>query len=109
MHLAEELQQLEATILQPEVRRNPDALSALLCGEFREFGSSGRIYDRQEILDLLRTEEPVAYSICGFDATLLAPGVALVTYQASRQDLLRGRRSLSLRSSLWVKRDGRWQ
>jgi hypothetical protein len=100
-----ELRALEEKLLQPDIRRNREAVALLLADEFREFGSSGRVYTKSEILDLLETESSFRSELTEFRATALKKDVVLVTYRLSRQTM-----SLStLRSSLWVHRDGRWQ
>jgi hypothetical protein len=101
--VANQLRQLETDLLRPEIRHNPATLSSLLAEEFCEFGSSGRIYTRQEIIDHLATESPVYTTITDFSVTIPAEGVALVKYRAAREN------ESSLRSSLWVLRDDRWQ
>jgi hypothetical protein len=104
-----QLRKLETDLLQPAVRKNPEMLSALLAEEFCEFGSSGRIYTRQEIVDRLPTESPVRFSVADVSVTLIATGVALVRYQAIQHDENEQVDSISLRSSVWVLRDNRWQ
>lgn len=103
------LRKLETDLLQPEFRHSAEALSSLLAEDFCEFGSSGRIYTRQEIIDRLATESPVRFSISDFSVTLVTTGVALVRYQAARHDEAGRKNSVTLRSSLWVLRDDRWQ
>ena len=46
----QELQRLEEELLRPEVRRSPEKMAALLADDFLEFGRSGRIYDKANIL-----------------------------------------------------------
>ena len=101
--LAAYLQSLEELLLQPETRANPTKVAALLTDDFREFGSSGRIYTKPEILSVLAKEEPRAITLCNLVCQQLSPEAALLTYQSSALD------RAALRSSLWVLRDGRWQ
>jgi hypothetical protein len=54
--LAAHLFHLEQQLLQPSTRRDATALTSLLAEDFREFGSSGRVYTRQQIIDALATE-----------------------------------------------------
>lgn len=103
MSIHEEIRLLEEQLLQTDFRRNRAAVAALLADEFREFGSSGSVWNKQEILDKLETEARFDAVMEGFDAVELAPGVILATY-----NVLVGDRA-SLRSSIWMKRDGRWQ
>jgi hypothetical protein len=96
---------LETDLLDPDVRRDTERVAALLAEQYCEFGSSGRIYTKQETLDALRSEQPVRFSVTDLSVTMLAAGAALVTYRATRQ----GESTQSLRSSVWIMRDGRWQ
>ena len=45
---------LEERLLRTEVRRSPDEAGKLLASDFIEFGSSGAVYSRQQILDTHR-------------------------------------------------------
>jgi hypothetical protein len=107
--MPDELQTLllayEQQLLDPSVRREPATASALLAEDFREFGSSGRSFDRSAILDLLASEppstQPVA-TISDFALTRFGADAALVTYRATHPT------RITLRSSLWVCREGRW-
>jgi hypothetical protein len=55
--LTEELRKLEESMAQSEIRRSPELLTQLLADDFREFGSSGRVFDKKQIIDLLQ-EQP---------------------------------------------------
>lgn len=105
--LAEHLRDLEERLLQPEVRQAAEAVAELVAEGFIEFGSSGRIYSRERIIEAMRSESPIRRSLTGFKTTMLAPGVVLATYRAVRNGSS-GPES-SLRSSIWKLIDGRWQ
>lgn len=102
--MAEELEALERELLGAEARRDAGRLRELLAVEFREFGSSGRVFDREAIVAELLGEEWVEVRADGFLCELLGDGVALLTYRSERA----GGRA-AWRSSLWVWRDDRWQ
>jgi hypothetical protein len=106
--LAAHLRQMEEELFQPEVRRSPGKISAYLAEEFREFGSSGHIYTKAEILAELSSESPRTITLDNFQCEALAPDVALVTYRSTRTIAL-GIPVHANRSSLWVFRQGRWQ
>lgn len=108
MTLITELRALEEQLLRPEFRRDRAAVAALLADGFREFGSSGRVWTKQEILAALESEPPFEAAIDDFQAIELAAGVVLVTYTVSMR-LSDSETRASLRSSIWIKRDGRWQ
>ncbi len=107
--LAEQLMRFEEKLLSPEVRTSFEELSSLLADDFIEFGSSGRVYDKQHIIEALQYEPGVRFSLAGFQARLLAPGVALTTYRITRTTTLENEPKHSLHSSIWKFEDGRWQ
>ena len=88
----------ERQFFDPEVRRQPDRLRALLHPEFIEFGASGRIWDFQSTIEALSAEQ-TAYEILGsdFQALPLAPDAILLTFKTSSP----GR--VCLRSSIWIR------
>ena len=100
---------LEERILLPEIRSSPEALSDLLADDFTEFGSSGRRYAKEDILKALAVESDLRFELSDFALRTLAPGVAMATYQVQQSTTSGGPISRSLRSSIWVLRDGRWQ
>ncbi len=115
MDLDDHLRALEEALLTPAVRRDKVPLADLLCEEFREFGSSGRVWTRAEILESLSTEQPVPFRLEAFKATPIAPEAVLLTYRVQREAAspeapeASARAPQSLRSSLWIQREGRWQ
>jgi hypothetical protein len=108
--LQDHLRQLEERLLQPNVRKSGQEVSELLAHEFIEFGSSGRIFDKQQIIASLQMEPTVRRSLVDFKTLILAPGVILVTYRVVRQGVVPNEQPIhSLRSSIWKLIDGRWQ
>ena len=105
--LAAHLQHLEELLLTASVRRGSSVVASLLADDFREFGASGRIFNKGSILAELTTESAATLTLDDFACQQLAPGVALVTYRSQRIDAT-GTRT-ALRSSLWIHRDNRWQ
>ncbi len=103
-----QLERLETELLHSLTRNDPEAVANLLVDEFCEFGSSGRIFSKADIVEFLGMESGRRFSATDLHVTVLSPGVALVRYEARQEEP--GRESLaSLRSSLWVLRDSRWQ
>lgn len=92
----------ELRLLDPAVRRSRHATSALLDEEFREFGASGAVWDRDSIVEALATEAADPPEVDDIVGTCLAPDVVLVTYRSRRP----GR--TTLRSSIWWRRGDRW-
>jgi hypothetical protein len=107
---AAQLRRLEESLLDPAVRRDEERLRAMLTDDFLEFGSSGRVWTRKSIIELLATEKnffpPV---IEDFECSLISDKVALVTYRTSRSDSKTGEHLESLRCSIWTRQDGEWR
>ena len=102
------LRGLEEELLKPEVRRSPLRVGRLLAEEFIEFGSSGRVYDKRQIIESLQQETPdptTRLSLVEFAARRLAPEVVLLTYRTVRD----GGPESRLRSSIWRFLEDRWQ
>jgi len=100
---------MEESLLQSAVRKNAAKIAELLSEDFREFGSSGRIFSKAEILAALQGEDPDHHwSLNDFDAKQLCESLVLVTYCATRTSD-HSPPAQSLRSSLWALREGRWQ
>jgi len=103
-----QLRALEEDLLKPEVRKSADRVSRLLADEFIEFGSSGRVFNKAQIIEALEQEPcDATYRITLVDFTVrrLAPDVMLVTYSTTIQDRSESR----LQSSIWKLISGHWQ
>ena len=98
----EEVISKELLLLRAAVRAQPDVVMGVLHGSFREFGASGRIWDRTSIAEALAAG-PDGAEAEDLRALRLGADVVLVTYVARRAD----RRSL--RSSVWVREAAGWQ
>jgi hypothetical protein len=80
-----------------------------LAGEFMEFESSGRVFDRAAVIDATSGQAPFQFRIEAFTARALAAEVALTTYRLSVWSESETKARVTLRSSVWVHRAGRWQ
>jgi len=111
--LAAALRALEERLLSPEGRADPEVIDQLLADEFREIGSSGAMFGKRAVLEGLAAESGDGHVhervTRDWDVRLLAPGVALVTYQVLSRDLTDGTSAASLRSSIWHRQDGQWR
>ena len=103
------LQACEAALLDPAVRRDRQQVAELLAEDFLEFGSSGQVWTRNQILDLLETEVYQPPAMEDFKCALIAETVALVTYRTVRTDPRTGEKAATLRSSLWINESGTWR
>ena len=104
----ETIRRLEEQLLDPVIRRSPEVVAALLADEFLEIGSSGRRYDKAQILAALIQQEGFSATLSDFTVHPLTADCVLATYDIRMQ---RAGKSVqdSIRSSIWRLRDGRWQ
>ena len=105
----EQLYQLERRLLQPGVRKSTDDIAMLLADDFVEFGSSGRIFYKQQVVEGLPLATSVQMTLQDFHAKTLAPDVVLTTFRVIKHNEASSEKIYSLRSSIWKFIDGRWQ
>ncbi len=101
--------ELELSLLKPETRSSFDLLNGLIADDFIEFGSSGSVYNKKEILDRLPTSaDKVEYTISDFNVRILSDSMVQTTFKTDR--IINGTEKLtSLRSSIWRKTNDNWQ
>jgi hypothetical protein len=105
-----ELRKLEESLLDTAVRHDRKKMRSMLAENFLEFGSSGRTWTRNSIIELLSQETAfVPPSIQDFRCAFLSHEVALVTYRTVRTDPDSGDVLASLRSSIWTNETGSWR
>ncbi|SDH98143.1 DUF4440 domain-containing protein [Desulfosporosinus hippei] len=107
--LYQQIYNLEERLLQPEIRGSREEISVLLADDFVEFGVSGRIFDKLQVVEELPHSAAVPMIIEDFQVKVLAPGAVLATYRAVKTSESREEMRNSLRSSIWKFIDGRWQ
>ena len=101
--LQDHLHSLEERLLHPDRETNRHALTTLLADDFKEFCTSGRIFNLQQLTNALLTSTPRAATMSYFYVLRLAEDVALATYHITTAT------STSHHSSIWVERNNRWQ
>jgi hypothetical protein len=100
---AELIRRLEEELLLPEVRKSEARVAALLAEEFVEIGSSGRIYDKQQIINRLQQEQwtgPLP-TVSDFLTRQLAPDLILAIYRIVESN--------TIRSSIWKTTSIGWR
>ena len=103
--LSKHLRELEESLLQPDVRKSA-RLSELLADGFVEFGSSGRVYTKADLVAVVQAETPVAQTTSDFRVAMLAPEAALVTYRIRRRSTPPVD---TLRCSIWQRDGTHWR
>lgn len=99
--LRDTLRRLEAALAAADPTGLDGGLGALIADDFLEFGASGRTRDATSIRGALARPATGPVELLDFAVTELAPDVVLATYRL-------GSPRPSNRSTIWVRRDGRW-
>ncbi|POR48924.1 DUF4440 domain-containing protein [Bosea psychrotolerans] len=100
----------EEKLLAADLRASPEKVAELLADDFVEFARSGRIYDRDQSIAALAAERGATLRKArDFRVSLLGEGIALLTYRSTRQSGSDLDEQHSLRSSVWVRVQGRWR
>jgi ribonuclease HI len=99
----EQVMLLERELLSPAVRADSSRVAAILHPDFEEIGSSGRIWSRDAIVNDLAGEDSESVDIEVLGCDVLAQDAVLLTARTSDS------RGSALRSSLWLRLDGRWR
>jgi len=107
--LSGQIYQLEDQLLKPEVRQSKEKIAILLADEFVEFGSSGRIWTKPQVIEEFQHSPMISMTIQDFQLKVLSPEVVLATYCTITKNVTKGDQRYSLRSSLWKFINGRWQ
>ncbi len=95
---------LELSLLDPATRADPAAIDALLHPEFVEYGASGIVWTRQATIDELASAHASGpIEVLDLQGRLIDRDTVLLTFRTRHGD------RVALRSSLWVRSDGRWQ
>jgi hypothetical protein len=103
VELQQHLHSLEERLLHPDREANRASLTKLLAPDFREFCTSGRIFNLHQLTESLLNSAPRNATMSHFYVTQLSPNAALATYHITTAS------SSSHHSSLWILRDDRWQ
>jgi len=98
------LEALELALARRDETAIPGGYESVLHDSVVEFGTSGRVWTRDEILEALHSGPRVdAVTIEKFDAHVVRPGVFLVMYETTQTDPVTGLSSRQRRSSLWMR------
>ncbi|HET6219566.1 MAG TPA: DUF4440 domain-containing protein [Acidobacteriaceae bacterium] len=95
--------ELELRLQASSIRKNEAAVAEILSKDFREFGASGRVWDRASIIAELSVDAQSQITSNHFQCERLSSEIALLTYAASTPE------RKTLRSSLWRLENGSWR
>lgn len=103
MELKVHLKQLEERLLKPEIRTSPEKLGELLADDFFEIGSSGKVLYENGIGN---AGIGIVYMrLSDFEIYPLSDNIVLTTYKILDEE----KKQVSLRSSIWRYRKGKWK
>ena len=107
-NLLQLLIELETSLHSETVRKSKDKLSELLHGEFIEIGASGKVYDKNHIIESLPKESALKLRATDFKLRELSPEIQQLTYNLESSTGGNSTR-YTLRSSLWKNNNDKWQ
>lgn len=110
MHINEQdvnqLRILEESLWRAETRFDIDYMKSILMPDFFEFGRSGRIYTRQETLEIKAQDIHAKLPLKNFQAHWIDCNTTLTTYISEITD---DELEIGNRSSIWVKTETGWR
>ena len=108
--ILQHLRGLEIELHQWPTRSNVSRLDALLHHSFIEFGCSGAVLSKVDVLERLPADSrPRRIWSESFELSKLADNVALLTYRSANADASGALSKHALRSSLWIRTPRGWQ
>jgi len=106
MDLVQTLLELEQCLMSQATRSNAEVISGLIADDFIEFGASGGVWHKADIVEHLPHQPFTPRTISEFVVKQLSPDTALVTYLGHTGSITP---VTSLRSSIWRLQGDRWQ
>lgn len=94
---------LEKELLLDETRQNLFKLELLISDNFKEIGSYGSIYNKQDVLDNLPKTSIGSIETSDWSCDLLSEGMFLLNYKIEKDNLA------SIRTSIWAIEDESWK
>jgi ribonuclease HI len=92
----------ELQLLGPATRADPEAVERLLHPDFREFGATGGVWDRDAVVAALAADPGAGPEVASMEGRWVADRAVLLTYEITSP-------ARSLRSSLWVQDADEWR
>ena len=99
----------ESELQQPETRKSIESLDDLISDNFIEFGSSGQIYTKNDVLKNLPASPEIKFVMTNFRINVLSTEIVQSLFQTEKTNLITGEITKSLRSSLWRNENSQWK
>ncbi len=103
------VKELELELLSLETRKLPERLNELLSDDFFEFTQSGSIVTKKDIINTLPKAPEEKFIVSNYIERPLSENLILVHYIANREILESEERRCTLCSSIWQKKNNKWQ
>jgi len=101
--------ELEQRLAQVGRRLSAEDAGSLIAEDFVEFGASGKVWSKAEIISAMSEWMPIERMVENFSVREVSASVCLVTYKSIRATKDRQASPFSLRSSIWRYTGERWQ
>jgi hypothetical protein len=99
--------ELEQRLAQVARKLSVEDASSLIADDFLEFGASGKVWTKTEIISAMSRWKSIERIVENFTVRELSASVCLVTYKVIAVD--RQPSPFSLRSSIWRNNGETWQ
>jgi hypothetical protein len=103
------VQALELELLNFKTRTSPKRLNELLADDFFEFRQSGGASNKVDIVKILPTRPEEVFETRDMQSRVLTDDCILLHYIADRKVLESGEQKTTFCSSIWKKREEKWQ
>jgi hypothetical protein len=107
-NLKELIYKKETDLLKSEIRMSFEKINELISDDFIEYGSSGLVYNREDILKRLPQGHSPFYTLSDFEMIVLSEDIVQTRFKTNRVNL-DGTETSSLRTSLWRNTNNSWQ
>jgi hypothetical protein len=104
--MLETFRALEESLWRSETRFDPEYMERILSPDFLEFGRSGSVFTREEILQTPNMEIRCKLPLHNFEVHPLSQEIVLTTYIS---EVLYEEWEYANRSSIWMKTKHGWQ
>ena len=108
-NLKEIIFKLENKLQQPDVRKSVEQLEDLISDDFIEFGSSGQIYTKKDVLNNLPISPEIKFIMTDFRINILSSDIVQSLFKTEKNNQQTGSTTRSIRSSLWRNEKGKWK
>lgn len=99
---------LERGLHRKSIRRSKEKLNDLLDDDFEEIGASGKVYNKDQIIEELLNETPFAINASDFELRMFSEDIAQLRYK-SKNSASDNITRTTLRSSIWKNEGSKWK